>query len=193
MVRSRYQPPGITSLEGLLLPETYFFVADDDEEDILRRMVESFDALAGRLDLTGGAARLGVTPYEAVVVASMVEREARVDEDRGKVARVIYNRIEAEMPLEIDATVQFALGKQKEVLLFKDLEIDSPYNTYRNAGLPPGPIAAPGHESLVATLNPTPGNWIFFVVIDDNGHHAFAATLAEQEANIALATRNGVR
>jgi len=192
-VRSQYQPPGVTSLEGLLLPETYFFDPDDDEEDMLRRMVESFDALATRLDLNGAAARLGVTPYEAVVVASMVEREARVDDDRGKVARVIYNRLAVDMPLEIDATVQFALGKQKEVLLLKDLEIESPYNTYRNAGLPPGPIAGPGQESLTAALNPTPGNWIFFVVIDDTGRHEFAETFAEHNRNIARAEQNGVR
>ena len=192
-VRSRYEPAGTTSLEGLLLPETYFFVADDDEAAILRRMVTSFDDLATKLDIVGASTRLGVTPYQAVVIASMVEREARVDEDRGKVARVIYNRLAAEMPLEIDATVQFALGKQKEVLLFKDLEIDSPYNTYKHAGLPPGPIASPGRESLQGALDPTPGNWIFFVVVDDNGHHAFAATLAEQERNIALAKQNGVR
>jgi len=192
-VRSQYQAPGGTNLEGLLLPETYFFVADDDETDILRRMVTAFDDLATRLDLVGGAGRLGVTPYQAVVIASMVEREARVDEDRGKVARVIYNRVAAGMPMEIDATIQFALGKQKEVLLFSDLEIDSPYNTYKNPGLPPGPIAAPGQESLVAALNPTPGPWIFFVVVDDNGHHAFAETLAEQNRNIALAEQRGVR
>jgi len=192
-VTSRYQGPGITSLEGMLLPETYFFDADDDEVAILRRMVESFDALATSLDITNASARLGITPYEAVVVASMVEREARVDEDRGKVARVIYNRLAAEMPLQIDATVQFALGKQKEVLLFADLEIDSPYNTYRNAGLPPGPIASPGQESLAATLSPTPGPWIYFVVIDENGRHEFAETLAEHNRNVALAEQKGVR
>jgi UPF0755 protein len=89
--------------------------------------------------------------------------------------------------------MQFALGKQKEVLLFSDLEIDSPYNTYKHPGLPPGPIAAPGQESLVAALNPTPGPWIFFVVVDDSGHHAFAETLAEQNRNIALAEQRGVR
>jgi len=192
-VTSRYQGTGVRSLEGLLLPETYFFVADDDETDILRRMVESFDALATRLDITGASARLGITPYEAVVVASVVEREARVDEDRGKVSRVVYNRLAADMALEMDSTVQFALGKQKEVLLFKDLEIESPYNTYKYPGLPPGPIAAPGQESLAAALNPTPGNWIFFVVIDESGLHAFAATNEEQNRNIALAEQKGVR
>ncbi|MEA2717188.1 MAG: hypothetical protein QOI56_1087 [Actinomycetota bacterium] len=193
VVTSRYQPPGVTSLEGLLLPETYFFVTADDEVAVLRRMVEAFDALATRLDVTTASARLGVTPYQAVVVASMVEREARVDEDRGKVAQVIYNRLAAGMPMQIDATVQYALGKQKEVLLDRDLLIDSPYNTYKIAGLPPGPIASPGQKSLVAALNPTPGPWIYFVVIDDGGHHAFAETLAEHNRNIAKAAQNGVR
>jgi UPF0755 protein len=193
VVTSRYQGTGVKSLEGLLLPETYFFVAADDETAILRRMVESFDALATRLDITGASARLGITPFEAVVVASMVEREARVDEDRGKVARVIYNRVEAEMPMQIDATVQFALGKQKEVLLDRDLLIDSPYNTYKVAGLPPGPIASPGQESLVAALQPTPGPWVYFVVVDDSGGHAFAETLDEHNRNIAKAEQNGVR
>ncbi len=192
-VRSRYQAPGVTSLEGLLLPETYFFVADDDEATILRRMVTAFDDLATRLDITGAASRLGITPFQAVVVASMVEREARVDDDRGKVARVIYNRLAAGMPMQIDATIQFALGKQKDVLLFSDLEIDSPYNTYKVAGLPPGPIASPGRESLVATLAPTPGSWLYFVVVDKDGRHAFADTLAEQNRNIAVAEQRGVR
>jgi UPF0755 protein len=95
--------------------------------------------------------------------------------------------------MQIDATVQFALGKQKEVLLLTDLEIDSPYNTYRNAGLPPGPIAAPGQESLVAALQPTPGPWVYFVVVDDSGHHAFAESLDEHNRNIARAEQNGVR
>lgn len=192
-VRSRYQPPGATSLEGFLLPETYFFVADDDEEAVLRRMVTAFDDLAARLDIAGASARLGITPAQAVVVASMVEREARVDDDRGRVSRVIYNRLAAGMPMQIDATVQFALGKQKEVLLFTDLEIDSPYNTYRVAGLPPGPIASPGQESLVAALSPTPGDWLYFVVVDEDGRHAFAETLADHNRNIALAEQKGVR
>ncbi len=183
-IRSRYQAPGVTSLEGLLLPETYFLDPEkDDETAILRRMVESFDALATRLDINAAAARLGVTPYEAVVVASMVEREARVDEDRGKVARVIYNRLAADMPMQIDATIQFALGKQKDIVLFSDLEIDSPYNTYKVAGLPPGPIASPGPGVAGGRAQPTPGTWIFFVVVDESGHHAFSDTLEEQDRN----------
>lgn len=191
-VRSRYQPSGSKSLEGLVLPETYFIDKGDDEEAILRRMVREFDDLVTRLGITGAASRLRVTPYELVVVASLVEREARVADDRGKIARVIYNRLEAGMPLQIDATVQFALGTNKARLLYSDLEVDSPYNTYKVTGLPPGPIASPGSAALEAALNPPAGKWLFFVLADFDGRHAFAVTLAEHNRNTAEAVRKGV-
>ncbi|MGH9266025.1 MAG: endolytic transglycosylase MltG [Acidimicrobiales bacterium] len=174
-IRSQYQPPGNNSLEGLILPETYFVTKGDDEARILRKMVDAFDALATEVNLPAAAARFGITPYQAVIVASMVEREARVDEDRGKVARVIYNRLDRGMPLQIDATVLFALNRPQESVSFKDREVDSPYNTYRIPGLPPGPIASPGRKSLEATVNPTPGNWIYYVLTDPSGKHSFTA------------------
>jgi UPF0755 protein len=174
-IRSQYQPPGTNSLEGLILPETYFVTKGDDEAKILRKMVDTFDEVASELNLSGAAARFGLTPYQAVVVASMVEREARVDEDRGKVARVIYNRLERRMPLQIDATVLYALGKEQESVSFKDREVESPYNTYRIPGLPPGPIASPGRKSLEATAAPTAGNWIYYVLTDPSGKHSFTA------------------
>lgn len=174
-IRSQYQPAGHNSLEGMILPETYFVTKGDDETKILRKMVDSFDQLATQLNLTGAATRFGITPYQAVIVASMVEREARVDEDRGKVARVIYNRLERKMQLQIDATVLYALGRAQESVSFKDREVNSPYNTYRIAGLPPGPIASPGRKSLEATVSPTPGNWIYYVLTDPSGRHSFTA------------------
>ncbi len=174
-IRSQYQPAGNNSLEGLILPETYFVSKGDDEAKILRKMVDSFDQVASQLNLTGAAASFGLTPYQAVIVASMVEREARVDEDRGKVARVIYNRLERKMQLQIDATVLYALGRAQESVSFKDREVNSPYNTYRIAGLPPGPIASPGRKSLEATVSPTPGNWIYYVLTDPSGRHSFTA------------------
>ncbi len=174
-IRSQYQPAGNNSLEGLILPETYFVTKGDDEAKILRKMVDSFDQLATQLNLSGAAARFGITPYQAVIVASMVEREARVDEDRGKVARVIYNRLERKMPLQIDATVLYALNRPQESVSFKDREVNSPYNTYRIPGLPPGPIASPGRKSLEATVSPTAGNWIYYVLTDANGRHSFTA------------------
>jgi UPF0755 protein len=174
-IRSQYQPAGNNSLEGLILPETYFVAKGDDEAAILRKMVDAFDSLATQLNLTGAAARFGITPYQAVVVASLVEREARVDEDRGKVARVIYNRLERKMQLQIDATVLYALDRPQESVSFKDREVNSPYNTYRIPGLPPGPIASPGRKSLEATATPTAGNWIYYVLTDANGRHSFTA------------------
>lgn len=191
-IRSNLQPAG-SGLEGLIFPDTYFVTPTEDEAKILTRMVGSFDRLATELDITGGAARLGITPYQVVVVASLVEREARVDDDRAKVARVIYNRLAAKMRLQIDATVQFALGEQKDRILNKDLEIDSPYNTYRIAGLPPGPIAAPGRKALEAALNPEPGPWIYYVLANADGHHAFTDSAAEFGRLLQEATRKGLR
>jgi UPF0755 protein len=178
-IRSQYQPTGNTSLEGLILPETYFVTKGDDEAKILRKMVDAFDQEATRLNLSGAAARFGITPYQAVIIASLVEREARVDADRGKVSRVIYNRLEQKMPLQIDATVLYALGRPQESVSFKDREVNSPYNTYKIQGLPPGPIASPGRKSLEATVAPTPGNWLYYVLTDPAGNHSFTANYNE--------------
>jgi UPF0755 protein len=191
-VRSQFQPPGNTNLEGLILPETYFVDRKDDETAILTRMVNAFDEYVTSIGLPAAAPRLQLTPYEVIVTASLVEREARVDEDRRPIARVIYNRLDRGMPLQIDATVQYALGKQKERLLLKDLEVDSPYNTYKIPGLPPGPIASPGRESLRAALDPPPSPYIYYVLSDANGKHAFAATAAEFERYKAEARSKGL-
>ena len=99
----------------------------------------------------------------------MVEREAKVAEDRAKVARVIYNRLQRDMLLQVDATLIYGLGGDKERLLNRDLESDSPYNTYRRKGLPPTPIASPGRAALQAALAPEPGPWLFYVLADQDG------------------------
>ncbi|HET7488229.1 MAG TPA: endolytic transglycosylase MltG [Acidimicrobiales bacterium] len=195
-VRSRYQPAGSTNLEGLLFPDTYNFEAKDDEHAILQRMVTAFDAAAADAGLDDVAQGGVVDPYQAVIVASMIEREAKVPEDRGMISRVIYNRLQKKMPLQVDATVIYALGRTGEKglrVLNKDLEVDSPYNTYKVAGLPPAPIASPGRSSLRAAVVPTPGDWLYYVVVDAQGHHAFATTLAEHNRNIATAQAAGVR
>ena len=172
-IRSQYQPPGNNSLEGLILPETYFITKGDDETKILQKLVDSFDQLATQVNLPAAAAKFRLTPYQMVIVASLVEREARVDEDRGKVARVIFNRLEEGMPLQIDATVAFALGGGKDAVTLDDRKTDSPYNTYRIPGLPPGPIASPGRKSLEATVSPPNGNWTYYVLTDPIGRHSF--------------------
>lgn len=192
-VRSELQPAGSTNLEGLLFPDTYLFEEKDDEEAILRRMVGAFDEVAVEVGLADAAARQGRTPYELAIIASLVEREAKVADERGKVAQVIANRTAKGMLLQIDATVLYALGGHKERVLFRDLEVDSPYNTYKVKGLPPTPIAAAGRASLAAAANPEPGPWLYYVVIDAQGRHAFAETGAEHQANIRQAERNGVR
>jgi len=185
--------PNQTNLEGLLFPDTYQFKRQDDERVILRRMVERFDQVAVEIGIPGAKGAVGVSPYEAVIVASLVEREARVDDDRGPIARVIYNRLEKKMLLQVDATVLYALGAHKTRVLNSDLKVASPYNTYLHPGLTPTPIASPGRAALAAALAPPPSDYLFYVVVEADGRHAFASTAAGHAANIRLAQKNGVR
>ena len=113
-----------------------------------------------------GAAALGRTPYEILVIASMIEEEAKLDEDRAKIARVIYNRLKKGMPLQLDSTVNYALGTSELQLSAEQLATDSPYNTYKNKGLPPGPINSPGDAAIEAAINPASGSWLYFVTTD---------------------------
>ncbi|MBV9252949.1 MAG: endolytic transglycosylase MltG [Actinobacteria bacterium] len=192
-IRSNYEPAGSNNLEGLVFPDTYFVRPNDDEAAILQRMVSEFDSRAAAAGIDDAATKVGISPYQAIILASMIEREAKIDEDRGKVAQVIYNRLHKNMLLQIDATVVYALGGNKTRVLYSDLKVESPYNTYLHKGLPPGPISSPGSAALNAAMNPTPGTWLFYVVVDAQGHHAFANTDAEQQANIRLAQQRGVR
>jgi UPF0755 protein len=179
VVRSQFQPADSTNLEGLLLPETYDFDPDDDEQAILTRMVQAFDAAAVEVGLDRAEATVGLSPYEAVIVASMVEEESKIDDERPKVARVIYNRLEKGWPLGIDATIRYALNRPTQPLRKSDLAQENPYNTRLHQGLIPTPIAAPSRSSLQATLAPEPGPWMYYVLIDPSGRHAFATTDAE--------------
>ena len=191
-IRSLYQPEGSTNMEGLLYPDTYLIEEGLDEAAILQRMVDAFDTAAAESGIDQ-AGKVGFTPYQAIVAASLIERETRFDEERAKVSQVIQNRLAKKMRLEMDATVVYALGGGKTRVLFEDLKVDSPYNTYRIDGLPPTPIASPSRASLAAAVNPEPGPWIFYVVTETDGRHSFAVTLAEHNANIRKAERNGVR
>ena len=130
------------------------------------------------------AKELGYTPLEIVTIASMIERETSVDFERPIVAGVIYNRLEQGMMLQIDATIQYALGEQKDRLLYSDLEIDSPYNTYKIQGLPPGPIACPGAACIEAALYPEESDYLYYRTKNDGtGEHYFAETYEEHLAN----------
>jgi UPF0755 protein len=191
-VRSPFSPPGSTSLEGLIQPATYSFQPTTSDVTILGQMVTAFDSKANGLGLTEQAARLKVTPYEALIVASLIEREAKMPDDEGRVAQVVYNRLAKGMPLQLDSTVVYALGGHVTTLNKPDFDIASPYNTYRVPGLPPTPIANPSDAALTAALNPTRGPWLYFVVVSPDGTEAFATTLAEQNANIALAHQRGL-
>ncbi|HLZ37109.1 MAG TPA: endolytic transglycosylase MltG [Mycobacteriales bacterium] len=167
-------------VEGFLFPATYDVEPDDTAVTVLRAMTARFQQAAGEVDLVNASRAGHISPLEAVIVASLVERETRIDVERPKVARVIYNRLDEKMLLQIDATIQYALGKPKARLLTKDLSIDSPYNTYRHPGLPPGPIANPGLASLRAALHPAAGDWLYYVVTDpEEGRHGFTASYDE--------------
>ena len=188
----RDRPPGVTSLEGFLFPDTYEFPTDATAEDVVRRMLETFGQRFTPA-LREQARKQGLTVYQAVVLASIVEREAVIPQERPIIASVFLNRLRKGMYLNADPTVQYALGFQaesgtwwKRPLLLEDLEVDSPYNTYRHPGLPPGPICNPGLAALQAVANPAKTNYYYFVANDvaGDGSHVFAETLEEHQANI---------
>jgi UPF0755 protein len=190
-VRSKYEPAGVRSLEGLLFPDTYRFTKHDREIDVVRRMVARFDEVADSAGL-GRVTVAGLSPYEVVVVASMVQEESGTDHDRPLIASVIDNRLRRKMPLQIDATVLYALQVRKPANTAADRAIASPYNTYVHQGLPPTPIGSLAEKSLVAALHPAKTDFLYFVLAGRDGHSAFAATLAEHDANVAAARRLGL-
>lgn len=190
-VRSRFQPEG-ASLEGVLFPDTYRIGNDMSEAEVLSLLTSQFDQVAAELQIETRAAALGLTPYQVIVLASMIEEEAKVPEERAKISRVIHNRLAIDMRLEIDATTLYAVGKEGNTLTLTDLGSDSPYNTRRASGLPPGPIAAPGRASLEAALAPAEGPWLFYVLSDANGNHAFTDSAEEFEELVAAADRAGL-
>jgi UPF0755 protein len=175
-----------THPEGQFFPDTYFFAAGTRDVDILRR---AHRALAARLAAAWERRDTSVplrTPYDALILASIVEKETGRPADRPLVASVFANRLRQGMRLQTDPTVIYGLGDRFDGNLRKrDLETDSPYNTYTRAGLPPTPIAMPGKDALQAATNPAPGNALYFVAVGDgSGRHVFTASLAEHEAAV---------
>lgn len=171
------------SLEGYLFPDTYQLVRGMTAEEILTRMVQRMRAkLTPELLAEARARGLGV--HELLTLASIVEREAVVAEERPLIAAVFWNRLQRDMPLQADPTVQYAVRRERSTLTRADLDLDHPYNTYRRPGLPPGPIASPGLAAIAAALHPAPVGYLYFVARDDRRHH-FSRTLDEHNAAVA--------
>ena len=166
-----YRPKGVTSQEGLLFPDPSGIEDDDTAESVLQEMLTQLEVVLSRYQLS--TAPQNLNPYKLLIVASLIEREAKVAADRPKIAAVIYNRLAIDKPLEIDATVQYAVGHSR--LSARDLRSSSPYNTYVHAGLPPTPIAAPGEAAIQAALQPADGDWIYYVLSSKEGEHAFTS------------------
>lgn len=151
--------------EGFMFPATYDLIGDETAEQILSTLVARFDQSAVSLDLVARAEALGRTPYEVMIVASLVQAEV-LPEDMRKAAAVIYNRLDAGMPLQFDSTVSYALGITELQLSAEQLATDSPYNTYQVEGLPPTPINSPGDAAIEAALDPAPAKWLYFVTVN---------------------------
>jgi peptidoglycan lytic transglycosylase G len=182
-----FLPRTAGTAEGFLFPDTYQLVRKGLTSDsVIRRMLDQFQTEADSLDLAGGAEKLGLTPYEVVIVASMIEREAQVEEDRPKIASVIYNRLAQGMSLGIDATLLYDDPTPDGQLSTSDLLTNNPYNTRINAGLPPTPIASPGRASLDAALHPADTPYLYYVLCppDGDGVHRFARTLHQHNVNV---------
>jgi UPF0755 protein len=177
------------NLEGYLAPSTYNLYYQENERRIVSKMVTHFfESLPDSFE--SKAMKLGLTSHQAVTLASLVEKEARIDEERPIIAAVYLNRLRKGMRLECDPTVIYALGGLSRPLLKGDLDADSPYNTYRNYGLPPGPIANPGVKSLEAAVNPASVGYLYFVANGD-GHHVFSYSLDDHNnARIRIKRRN---
>lgn len=188
VVRSRYEPDGVNSLEGLTWPDTYLVGANETEDQILKRIVDEFDKRADAAGLAG-ATTAGLSPYQILTAASLVQAESGRNEDSPLIAAVIVNRLRDNMPLQIDATLCYAKGGCPPVPVEADKRIDSPYNTYKIAGLPPTPIDTVGAAALGAAINPAPVPYKYYVS-DKHGKTYFATTQAEHERNVAK-VRNG--
>jgi len=175
----------IETTEGYLFPRRYDFEEGVTAPQVVDRMLGQYLIETEGLDLAGATERLNLTEHELVTVASLIEKESANAGERPVIASVIYNRIRKDMPLQIDATIQYALKRPKESLSYADLKVDSPYNTYENAGLPPGPICSPSLQSLRAAMEPAKTDYLYYVLKANDQEHFFTdnyqAFLREKE------------
>jgi UPF0755 protein len=186
--------PQATSLEGFLFPNTYEFTRTQSMQDMAAEMVKQFRLVAAEIGLAPNAPREGSPDPDiarTVALASIIEKETAVADERAEVASVYRNRLASRIPLQADPSVIYAellQGTYRGALHHNDMQFDSAYNTYRHAGLPPGPIANPGRSSLLAAMHPADSRFYYFVS-DGNGHHRFATTLEEHNKNVAALKR----
>lgn len=165
--------------EGFMFPASYDLAGDETADGILQVLITRFNQASSQVNLEGRAEDRGITPYEALVIASLVQAEGHPN-DFAKVARVIYNRLKADMPLQLDSTVAYGLGITDITLTKEQLAADTPYNTHTNKGLPPTPINSPGEAAIEAALEPAKGKWLYFVTVNpDTGETKFAKTYGE--------------
>ena len=204
---SELRPKSQTSLEGLLFPDTYQISGDDTESRVVARLVSMMERVSRQVELTAGAKARGFSPYEILIIASLIEREAKVATDRSKIAQVIYNRLAKKMKLEIDASVKYG---QDPAMSWTDMKAtDTPYNTYINKGLPPTPIANPGKASIQAALAPFGSppvsdqactglpagvkcEYLYYVLADEAGGHVFATTYEQHLLNVEKSKTAGL-
>lgn len=193
-VHSKYKPADVPNWEGFLFPDTYEFRDDATPVEILQTMATKMDTVLDQLGYDKAQTLQGRSAYELVTIASLVERETgRPEDERGKIARVIMNRLDAGEPLGIDAANLYGLGRDSGALTKTDLESDSPYNVRRFKGLPPTPISLPGRASLQAAIQPTPGNWRYYVLTTkDPPTHLFTDSYKEFQRAKADAQARGV-
>ncbi|GHE38231.1 aminodeoxychorismate lyase [Streptomyces longispororuber] len=175
--------------EGYLFPATYPIGSQSTPASVLSYMVNTANKKFSGGHVTAGADRNAVNIYQTVTIASMIEAEADTKADMGKVARVIYNRLDRGMPLQMDSTINYALNRSTLRTAASDTKLKSPYNTYARMGLPPTPINNPGEDAMRAATNPTPGNWLYFVTVK-RGDTRFTASYEEQRRNVAEFNRN---
>ncbi|MEL3944427.1 MULTISPECIES: endolytic transglycosylase MltG [Streptomyces] len=175
--------------EGYLFPATYPLSSQSTPASVLSYMVNTANKKFSGGHVTAGADRNAVNVYQTVTIASMVEAEADNPADMGKVARVIYNRLDRGMPLQMDSTINYALNRSTLRTTSRDTKIGSPYNTYARMGLPPTPIANPGEAAMRAATSPTQGDWLYFVTVKP-GDTRFTANYEEQQRNVAEFNRN---
>jgi UPF0755 protein len=176
---AKYGAEGAQSLEGFLFPATYELPRRPTADDLVARQLDAFEQNISQVNMSYASSK-NLTTYDVLIIASMIEREVQVPKERKLVAAVIYNRLHAGMPLQIDATVRYASGNFTEPISPSELQIDSPYNTYTTPGLPPGPIGNPGLAAIQAAAHPAQEPYLYYVVKPNTcGEHTFATTEAE--------------